>query len=143
MDDRERDHALEPLKLAEDEGAVRPGAGERDDEMVAARLRLEAAGAAWSRFAARGHPVAERRVGPHEMAGRVVGEVALSRQDPLTKWPILILRQLQVARATCVAEKDWLTGISSSRLMLRWGGSSATQRIVAAMSSPVIGFTPR
>src|SRR6185437_6603506 len=43
MDDRKRDHALETLKAAEDEGAVRPRAGERDDEMVAARLRLEAA----------------------------------------------------------------------------------------------------
>ena len=76
MDDRERDHALEPFEPAEDEGAVRPRAGERDDEVIAARLRLEAAGAARPGFPARGHPVAERRVGADEMAGRVVGEVA-------------------------------------------------------------------
>ena len=77
MDDRERYHALEPLEPAEDEGAVRPRAGERDDEVVAARLSLEAAGAAWSRFAARRHPVAERRIWPDEMARPVVRKVAL------------------------------------------------------------------
>ena len=56
-----RDHALEPLELAEDEGPVRPRTGERDDQMIAPGLRLEAAGAASGRDAVRRNPVAERR----------------------------------------------------------------------------------
>ena len=79
VDDRERDHALEALEPAEDERAMRPRAGERDDEMIAAGFGLEAADAARPRLAARGHPVAERRVGADEMAGPVVREVAPPR----------------------------------------------------------------
>src|SRR5271168_3814233 len=77
VDDRERDHALESLELAEDEGAVRPRAGERNDEVIAARLGLEPTDAVRPRFAARRHPVAKWRVGPDEMAGPVVRKVAL------------------------------------------------------------------
>src|SRR5208282_5288771 len=77
MDDRERDHALESLELAEDQGAVRPRAGERDDEVVAVGFGLEAADAARPRFAARRHPVAERRVRPDEMTRPVVRKVTL------------------------------------------------------------------
>ena len=45
-------------------------------------------------------------------------------------------------RATWKPAKDWLTGISSMRLMFRCGGSVATQKIVSAMSSAVIGRAP-
>src|SRR5580693_5984522 len=78
VNDGERDHALETFKPSEDEGAMRPRAGKRDDEVIAVGLRLEAGGAAGSRFSAGRDPIAERRVGPHEMARRVVREVALS-----------------------------------------------------------------
>ncbi len=77
MDHRGRDHVFVALEPAEDEGAVGPGARERDNEMIAAGLGLEAAGAARPGFSARRHPVAERRVGPHEVACLVVREVAL------------------------------------------------------------------
>src|SRR5271154_6818616 len=77
VDDRERDHALESLEPAEDEGAVRPRAGERNDEMIAARLGLEPTGAARPRLAARRHPIAERRVWPDEMTRPVVRKVTL------------------------------------------------------------------
>ena len=46
------------------------------------------------------------------------------------------------SRATWKPAKDWLTGISSMRLMFRCGGSVATQKIVSAMSSAVIGRAP-
>jgi len=49
----------------------------------------------------------------------------------------------QPSRATRNPAKSWLTGISSIRLMLRCGGRLAIQPMVSAMSSPVIGFTPR
>ena len=45
----------------------------------------------------------------------------------------------QAFRATWKPAKLWLTGISSIVLMLRCGGRVATQWIVSAMSSAVIG----
>src|SRR6266851_6525845 len=68
VNDREADHGLQPLQLAEDQGAMRPGTGERDIEMVASRLGGKAAGAGWSRRAVERDPVADRRRGPHEPA---------------------------------------------------------------------------
>ena len=56
-----RDDVLQPLQRAEDQRAVRPWAGQRDVEMIAARLGLEAALARWARAAVRGDPVAELR----------------------------------------------------------------------------------
>ncbi len=85
MDDRERDHALKGFEPAEDEGAVGPRAGERNNEMIASGLSLVAACAGRPRFAARGHPVAERRVGPHEAPRPVVRKVALGAPHPLQK----------------------------------------------------------
>lgn len=52
-------------------------------------------------------------------------------------------RPVYSVRATWKPAKDWVTGINSSVLMLRCGGSSATHNIVAAMSAPLIGFAPR
>src|ERR1700722_391174 len=78
VNDRERNHALKPFKPSEDEGAMRPRAGKRDDEVIAVGLRLEAAGAARPRLSVNSDPIAEGRVGPHETAARVVREVALS-----------------------------------------------------------------
>ncbi len=58
--DRERSiDVLEAFQLAEDQRAVRPRAGPRDVEVVAARLGLEPALAGRSRRPVRRHPVAE------------------------------------------------------------------------------------
>src|SRR5690606_25535927 len=71
MDDGYRNHVLQPLQPAQNQRAVRPRAGKRDMEMVAAGLRLEAAFARWTGPAVGGHPVAEGRVGASEAAGLV------------------------------------------------------------------------
>ncbi len=62
------DQGLEFLQLAEDQGAVRPGAGERDIKMVPTGLGPEAARATRARRAVRGDPVAELRSCALEMA---------------------------------------------------------------------------
>src|SRR5207253_8518681 len=53
LDQRERDDLLKPLELAEDHGAVRPWAGERDVEVIAARLGRKATVARQARAAVR------------------------------------------------------------------------------------------
>jgi len=78
IDDRQRDQVFEPFQLAEDQRAMRPGAGERDIEMIAPGLGLEAAFARRAGRAFGGHPVAELRLGAFEMAGggfRVIPDV--------------------------------------------------------------------
>jgi hypothetical protein len=47
------------------------------------------------------------------------------------------------SRATWKPANDWVTGMISSRLTLRCGGSDASQRMVLAISSAVIGWAPR
>jgi hypothetical protein len=59
---QDRGRFLEPLQLAYQHGAVRPRAGRRRDEIVAARLRLEP-----GRPIAR-HAVAKPRFRPHKAA---------------------------------------------------------------------------
>jgi hypothetical protein len=68
MHDRDRDDVFELLQLAEDQRAVRPRAGERNIEVVAARLGLEAAFAPFRRLAVDGHPVAPLGVLAHEFS---------------------------------------------------------------------------
>src|SRR6185437_14269841 len=48
----------------------------------------------------------------------------------------------QPSRAICSPAGDWLTGITSRRLILRCGGRLATHHTVSAMSRPVIGCAP-
>src|SRR5690606_32440539 len=57
--ERDRDVLLEPFELAEDQRAMRPRAAERDVQVVAAGLRLEAAFARRPRCAVRRHPAAD------------------------------------------------------------------------------------
>ena len=83
MDDGERDHALEPFELPENQRPVRPGAGERDDEMIAPRLRFETAGSRRPRRAVGRHPVAERRVGADEVSASIVREILFGAPDAL------------------------------------------------------------
>src|SRR5690606_23532856 len=75
MHDRYRDQVVELLQLAEDERAVRPGTGQRDVEMVAPGLGLEAAFAARPRCAVARHPVAELRCGSLEAPAMRFGVV--------------------------------------------------------------------
>src|SRR6185437_9864919 len=99
VDDRERDHALETFQPAEDQGAMRPRAGERDDEVIAAGLRPEAANPARSCVSAGRDPVAERRVGAHEMTGRIVRKVAVA-PDSVDEMAHVHPLGIYVARAT-------------------------------------------
>ena len=70
LDDRDADRLGQLLQPAEDQRAVRPGAGERDVEMVAAGLGLEAALAGRAGRAVGRHPVAEQRLGRARSARR-------------------------------------------------------------------------
>ena len=79
MHDRDRDDVFELLQLAEDQRAVRPRAGERDVEVVAAGLRLEAARAAFGRLAVGRDPVAPLRLRADELAARFPGVVPAVR----------------------------------------------------------------
>ena len=77
VDHRERDHALEPLELAENQGPVRPRAGERHDQVVAPGRGVKAADAGRPGRAVGRDPVAERRIGADEPARRIVREIAV------------------------------------------------------------------
>ena len=70
LDHRNADHVGQLLQLAEDQGAVRPGAGERDIEVIAAGLGLEAALAGRAGGAVGRHPVAKLRFGRGRTARR-------------------------------------------------------------------------
>ena len=76
LDHRHRDDVLEPLEHAHDHGAVRPGAGQRDIEMIAAARGGKAAVAGRAGAAVLGHPVAEARGRAHEPPGRVRSSAA-------------------------------------------------------------------
>ena len=56
---------------------MRPGAGQRDIEMVAATGRREAAITGWSWRAIGCHPVAELRVGTDKLAALTLGVIPL------------------------------------------------------------------
>src|SRR5262249_11397195 len=63
LDHGKRNRVLEPLELAEDHGALRPRAGERNVEVITARLGRKAAPAGGARTAVRAGPAAARRGG--------------------------------------------------------------------------------
>src|SRR5262249_1482510 len=63
---RQRDHVRELLETTEDDGAMRPRAGERDVEMIAVALRRKAAVAGGTRPAVGVHPVAVQGLRPPE-----------------------------------------------------------------------------
>ena len=69
--DRDRDDVLELLQLAQDQRAVRPRAGQRNVEMVAAGLGLEAAHAPFGRLAVHRDPVAPLRLAADEFSAAV------------------------------------------------------------------------
>ncbi len=75
MDDRDGNHVLEFFQCPKDQRPVRPGTGKRDIEMVAARLGLEAARAAFGRPTVNRDPVAPLRLRPHEFAVARLGVV--------------------------------------------------------------------
>src|SRR5262245_27260507 len=77
LDDGDADDLVEPLQLADDERAVRPGAGERDVEMVASGRRLEAGASVG------GHPVAKAALVADEGAARPLRLVAALLPVPL------------------------------------------------------------
>ena len=86
MDDGDGDHFLQPFQRAEDQRPMRPGAGEGDIEMIAARFGLKAGLAARPRGAVLGDPAAELRRRPFEpAAGRL-------RVVPLIH-PLAVLQQ--------------------------------------------------
>src|SRR4029077_20784623 len=64
IEDRDRDYALEILELAENHGAMRVRAGERDIEMIAPALGRKAALARRSGAAVRRDPIAKHRLRP-------------------------------------------------------------------------------
>src|SRR5690606_19862002 len=68
LDDRDRDYFFEPLELAPDEGARRPGTDQRDIEVIAAGLGLEAGFSGRPGAAIGRHPIAEARGLPHKTA---------------------------------------------------------------------------
>ena len=77
LDHIHRDDVFEAFQLAEDDGSVRPGAGERDIEVIAARLRCEPAATRRPGTAVAGHPVAEGRGRPDEAPRARVDQVVL------------------------------------------------------------------
>src|SRR5690606_10763532 len=79
--DIDRDHVLELLQLADDQSAMRPRAGERDIEMVAARFGLETALAALGGLAVPGDPVTELRDRTFETAAAPARVVPLVFPD--------------------------------------------------------------
>src|SRR5690606_11258569 len=107
VDDGDGDRLLKSLELAEDEGPVRPGAGERDIETIAAGLRGEAALPRGTGTAVVGDPVAEGTLAPLEAAAGRLGIVplvvpaALDKQshDPVLCFPELISSAAIVSRA--------------------------------------------
>src|SRR5690606_38321831 len=58
---RDLDQRLQPLEAPGDQGAVRPGAGQADIQVVASRFGREAAGSGGARGTIRGDPVAMLR----------------------------------------------------------------------------------
>lgn len=89
----------------------------------------------------------ERRIGVgHQLAALRIAQVRELGAERVDRGGQRVAGDLDerahCPRATWKPANDWLTGINSSALMLRCGGSSATHRIVAAMSSPVIGSAP-
>lgn len=73
MDDGYGDHVFQLLQFAKDQRPVRPGASQRDVEMIAAGLRLETVTAAWAGRAVSRHPVAELRGRALELAAGAFG----------------------------------------------------------------------
>ena len=82
---RHGDDVLQALELAEDDGAVRPGAGERDIEMIAAGLGGKAALALGAGAAVRRHPVVEAGGRADEFA--VLGAQAVLLPDAIDQKP--------------------------------------------------------
>src|SRR5690606_6547842 len=74
---RYRDQVVKILQLAEDQGAMRPGAGQRHIEVIAAGFGLEAADAGWAGAAISGYPIAEARLAAFEFATALFGVVPL------------------------------------------------------------------
>src|SRR5215469_7940342 len=72
MHDRDRNHAFQALDGTEDQGPVRPGAGQRDIKMIAAGLRLEAANARGPRLAVRRDPVPVLALGADKAPARLL-----------------------------------------------------------------------
>src|SRR6185369_10127769 len=62
LDHRHRDRVLQPFERARDQRSMRPGAGQRHVQVVAARFGAVAAGAV------RGNAVPKLRAGAHELA---------------------------------------------------------------------------
>ena len=75
LDDIHRNDVLEALQFAEDHGAMRPRAGERDVKMIAPARRRKAAFAARPGAAVRRHPVAELRLAALETPAGCLGVV--------------------------------------------------------------------
>ena len=68
IDYGKRNRAVEPLELAEDQRAMRPWAGERYIQVIAAGLSLEAAVAARAKIAGARDPIAKAALRAHEMS---------------------------------------------------------------------------
>src|SRR5690554_4488270 len=62
--------AFKPLERPEDQCTVRPGAGKRHIQVIAAPFSLEAALATWPRCAVGRDPVAKLGIAAHEAAAR-------------------------------------------------------------------------
>lgn len=75
INDGDRDQVVQLFQLAEDQGAMRPGAGEGDIEVVTIFLRLETAFSGRAGCAIRCDPVAELRGAALEMPLGFLGVV--------------------------------------------------------------------
>ena len=106
---QERDRAVEPLQLAHQDGAVRPRAGWRGDQLIAPGFGLEAG---WSRRASPGRG----RSNPGAQSGRLRprGSGSSSNQVPLTSMPIAALpiasRRQHTAQAVLEERQDAMRG---------------------------------
>ena len=144
LDHRDGDRVLQLLQLAEDQGAVRPWAGQRDIEVVAPRLGLEA------RRTVGGDPVPERALLPLERAAgrfRVVPLVVPASVDQQThgRRPFLLVismtrpnqgRAMEFQHQPCsfaaisATWRPWKRAPSSS-LALGWREPSPAASVVA------------
>lgn len=90
IDDGNGNQVLQLFQLAENQGAVRPGAGEGDIEVVTVLLRLEAAFSGRAGRAIRRDPVAELRGAALEVPLVSLVSYQTSFHTPSTSMPMMI-----------------------------------------------------
>ncbi len=83
VDHRQADQGVEPLQRPDDEGAMRPWAGEADIEVVAVSLRDKTARPTWAGNAVRRDPVVEGAVLADETTAVRAGIIPLVVPDPV------------------------------------------------------------